>query len=213
MYAANRHAVLSGASSREAVCALTRPVGAQECGYNIKENRPVTPPPSSDAPPTKAPPAPPAASPPAASPPAAAPEPRSEDAAPESAPSSPRAVSDSVSVEADGGGASSGSKKVFSVKAAPKCHTCARSVYKTEEAQDAQGTVFHKECLRCKQCKASLMGREPVLEEKRVGGGPIRTAQYLVAKDGSRLGDKGDLFCDKHAVKATDERDCPRPRW
>ena len=141
----------------------------------------------------------------------AVPEPQSEDAAPESAPSSPRAVSDSMSAEADAG-ASPASKKVFAVKAAPKCHVCTRSVYKTEEAQDAQGTIFHKECLRCKQCKASLLGREPVHEEKRVGGGPIRTAQYLVAKDGSRLGDKGDLFCDKHAVKATDERVCARAR-
>jgi hypothetical protein len=112
--------------------------------------------------------------------------------------------------------------KKFSVKESPKCALCGKSVYKMDETQDSKGTIFHKDCLRCHQCKASLIGasqraapppaprtrltrapqpgREPIHEEKRVG--PLKTAQYLVAMEGTMLGNKGDLFCDKHAIKA-----------
>ncbi len=81
-------------------------------------------------------------------------------------------------------------KVVFSVKASPQCAFCTKTVYKTEETMNSKNVVFHKECLRCFHCKASLAGKEPVTSQT----GPVRTAQYRV-EEGT-----GNLLCDKHAV-------------
>jgi len=105
-----------------------------------------------------------------------------------------------ASMQSIGSAPRSDEKKKFAAKESPKCALCGKSVYKMDETTDSKGTIFHKDCLRCHQCKASLMGKEPIPEEKRAG--PLKTAQYLIAKEGSDVGNKGELFCEKHAVKA-----------
>jgi len=140
---------------------------------------------------------------------AAAPSTSSEAAAPQDA------VDDSVPVVTElpagspvaataalaGGADSSPSKRPFSVRQSPKCAVCAKSVYETEKAMDSSGTVFHKDCFRCKTCKVYLNGRQRMMEPD-VGSLKIANGQYLVAREGSRLGDAGDFFCDKHTIKA-----------
>ena len=104
-------------------------------------------------------------------------------------------------MDSTAGSAEKKKKPAFQAKESPKCFYCGKSVFKLDEVCDAKNNVFHKDCLKCKQCKASLIGRQRIPEEDRRG--PILTAQYLVAKEGTELGGKGgDLYCDKHAVKA-----------
>jgi len=92
-------------------------------------------------------------------------------------------------------------KKKFSVKSSPKCAVCDKSVYETERAVDSSGIIFHKDCFRCKTCRVHLNGRQRI-QEPEVGSMKITIGQYLVAKEGSLLGAKGEFFCDKHTIKA-----------
>lgn len=99
----------------------------------------------------------------------------------------------------------SAKKGQFVVVEAPKCIVCAKSVYKLEEAQDSHGGIYHKECFRCKTCKVFLNGRERIMEPESHVSVKIANGMFLVAREGSHLGNKGDFFCDKHAVKARGE--------
>jgi hypothetical protein len=94
-------------------------------------------------------------------------------------------------------------KAKFVAKENAKCAVCNKSVFKLEESLDSVNTVFHKDCLRCKTCKAPLVGRQKIKEENRTG--PLTKGQYLIAKEGSDLGAAGDLFCEKHSYKAVGE--------
>lgn len=97
-------------------------------------------------------------------------------------------------------------KRPFSIKQAPKCGVCAKSVYEAEKCLDSQERVFHSACLRCKTCKCTLMGRQRV--EEPISGISVKVAngQYLVVTlDNSRLGQVGEFLCDKHSVVAVNE--------
>ena len=89
-------------------------------------------------------------------------------------------------------------KKVFSVRASPKCAHCDKVCYATEGCTNSKDDLFHKTCLKCTVCKVSLMGREPVVGAM---GKPIAKRQYL--KDDELKDAKGlpSLLCEKHAIK------------
>ena len=140
-----------------------------------------------------------------ASPPPSTPEKPAEPAAEDGEMVTPTIISTATPGASPAGTPGSDGKKQFSVKESPKCQVCGKTVYKKEESLDSQGMVFHKDCHRCKTCKVYLTGRERIMEPESGASVKVANGMYLVAREGSHLGNKGDFFCDKHSVKARGE--------
>lgn len=83
-----------------------------------------------------------------------------------------------------------------STKGAVKCPVCEKRVYPTEKALDSKESVYHKLCLRCEVCKQSLVGKEPIMDDKQW---KLLPAQYRIKVED----DKTHLFCNTHGeIKA-----------